>query len=120
MAFFTRLIFALFGMAFAVLLTLGVLIWLVLYLVFASLRWLVTGQKPQVLMMWQQIQAMRKGMQTGQRAPWSSGSHNSAGPWHEEPGHAQRWNAKGGLVEDAVVREVHDKARLPKDGAPPV
>ncbi len=51
MAFFTRLLFALIGVAFTV--------------VFACLRWMVTGQKPQVLMMWQQIQTMRKGMQSG-------------------------------------------------------
>ena len=66
MRFFTRLIFALIGMAFAVLFAIGVLCWLALYMVFAGLRWLATGQKPQVLMMWQQIQTMRKGMQSGQ------------------------------------------------------
>ena len=103
MAFFTRLLFTLLGMAFAVLFALGVLCWLVLYMVFASVRWLVTGQKPQVLMMWQQVQAMRKGMQPSQE------------PWHAEQGYAQRSGAKPDVVEDVVVREIHDTRNLPKD-----
>ena len=96
MAFFTRLILALLCMAFALLFTLGVLCWLALYLVFACLRWLLTGQKPQVVMMWQQIQAMRKGMQPSQ-------------------GHAQRSDAHSEVVHDVEVREIHDKRYLPKD-----
>ena len=96
MAFFTRLILALLGMAFALLFTLGVLCWLALYLVFACLRWLLTGQKPQVVMMWQQIQAMRKGMQPSQ-------------------GYAQRSDAHSEVVHDVEVREIHDKHYLPKD-----
>jgi hypothetical protein len=96
MAFFTRLILALLGMAFALLFTLGVLCWLALYLVFACLRWLLTGQKPQVVMMWQQIQAMRKAMQPRQ-------------------GFAQRSDADSEVVDDVEVREIHDKRYLPKD-----
>ena len=96
MAFFTRLILALLGMAFALLFTLGVLCWLALYLVFACLRWLLTGQKPQVVMMWQQIQAMRKAMQPRQ-------------------GFAQRSDADYEVVDDVEVREIHDKRYLPKD-----
>ena len=115
MVFFTRLIFALIGMAFAVLFAMGVLCWLVLYVAFACLRWLLTGQKPQVLMMWQQIQAMRKGMQTGQGARWSSWSRTGDGQWHQEQVDAQRRGREVNVVEDAVVREIHDKPRLPKD-----
>ena len=96
MAFFTRLILALLGMAFALLFTLGVLCWLVLYLVFACLRWLLTGQKPQVVMIWQQIQAMRKAMQPRQ-------------------GFAQRSDADSEVVDDVEVREIHGKRYLPKD-----
>ena len=102
-------------MAFAVLFTLGVLCWLVLYVAFACVRWLITGQKPQVLLMWQQIQAMRKGMQPGQGARWSSDARTSNGPWHEAQEHAQRWDTKSDVVEDAVVREIQDKRHLPKD-----
>ncbi|BDU52567.1 hypothetical protein [Limnohabitans sp. INBF002] len=113
MRFFTRLIFALIGMAFAILFAIGVLCWLALYVVFACLRWLTTGQKPQVLMMWQQIQAMRKGMQTGQGASWSSWSRSSDGQWHEAHGHVSNGDHKADVIEDAVVREIHDKRRLP-------
>jgi hypothetical protein len=115
MAFFTRLIFALIGMAFAVLFAVGVLCWLALYVVFACLRWLVTGQKPQVLMMWQQIQAMRKGMQPGQGATWASWSRSSDGQWHEAHGHAQRSGDSSDVIEDVVVREIHPTRQLPKD-----
>lgn len=115
MAFFTRLIFALIGMAFAVLFAVGVLCWLALYVAFASLRWLVTGQKPQVLMMWQQIKAMRKGMQSGQGSSWSSWSRTSDGQWHEAHGNAQSKALNADVVEDVVVREVHEQRQLPKD-----
>jgi hypothetical protein len=101
MAFITRLIFALIGMAFAVL--------------FACLRWLVTGQKPQVLLMWQQIQAMRKGMQAGQGATWSSWSRSSDGQWHQAQGRAQRSGDSSDVIEDVVVREIHHTHQLPKD-----
>ena len=115
MAFLTRFLFTLLGMAFALLFTLGVLCWLALYVAFACVRWLLTGQKPQVLMMWQQIQAMRKGMQTGQGASWSSGSRTSDGQWHEAQGQAPSKDPKVDVIEDAVVREIHDKRSLPKD-----
>jgi hypothetical protein len=96
MAFLTRLVLTLLGMAFALLFTLGVLCWLVLYVVFACLRWLMTGQKPQVVMMWQQVQAMRKGMQSRQ-------------------GYAQRSDPQSEVVDEVVVREIQDKRYLPKD-----
>jgi len=115
MAFLTRFIFALLGMAFAILCTLGVLCWLALYVVFACLRWLATGQKPQVLLMWQQIQAMRRGMQSGQGASWSSWSRSSDGQWHEAHGHTQRSSDSSDVIEDVVVREVHHTRQLPKD-----
>ncbi len=115
MAFFTRLIFTLIGMAFAVLFAVGVLCWLGLYVVFACLRWLVTGQKPQVLLMWQQIQAMRRGMQSGQGASWSSWSRTSDGQWHETHGQTSARDSKGEVIEDVVVREVHPTRQLPKD-----
>ena len=115
MGFFTRLIFTLIGMAFAVLFAIGVLCWLALYVVFACLRWLATGQKPQVLMMWQQIQAMRKGMQTGQGASWASWSRTSDGQWHEAHGQAKHEDYNLSVIEDVVVREVDDKRSIPRD-----
>ena len=115
MRFFTRLIFALIGMAFALLFAIGVLCWLALYVVFACLRWLATGQKPQVLMMWQQIQAMRKGMQSGQGASWSSWSRTSDGQWHKEQGYSQHTDSSSAVIEDVVVHEVHDKRALSRD-----
>lgn len=93
MAFFTRLILTLLGMAFALLFTVGVLCWLAVYVVFACLRWLLTGEKPQVVMMWQQMQAMRKGMQSGTRRP----------------------DTTSDVIEDVEVREISDKRYLPKD-----
>jgi hypothetical protein len=118
MAFITRLFITLLGMAFAVLMTVVVLCWLALFVAFASLRWLFTGQKPQVLMMWQQIQTMRKGMQSGQGARWSGGfrwSSKSDGARHEEPGPSYRSNAKPDVIEDVEVREIKEKRYLPKD-----
>jgi hypothetical protein len=115
MAFFTRLLFTLLGMAFAVLFAAVVLCWLVLYVAFACVRWLVTGQKPQVLMMWQQIQAMRKGMQPGQGAGWSGAPRASDKPWHEDQVHPQRSSMKTDVIEDVVVREIHDQRHIPKD-----
>ena len=115
MAFFTRFILALLGMAFAVLFAVGVLFWLVLYVAFACLRWLTTGQKPQVLLMWQQIQAMRKGMQSGTGVSWSSWSRTNDGQWHEERGYAKHKESNSSVIEDVVVREVQDKRYLPRD-----
>ncbi len=115
MRFFTRLIFALIGMAFAVVFAIGVLCWLGLYMVFACLRWLATGQKPQVLMMWQQIQAMRKCMQSGQGASWASWSRTSDGQWHETHGQAKHKDPNLSVIEDVVVREVDDKRSIPRD-----
>jgi hypothetical protein len=110
MAFFTRLIFALFSIAFAVLLTLALLCWLVLNVAFACLRWLATGQKPQVLLMWQQIQAIRKGMQSARGASWS---RSSDGQWHEVHAHPPAQDRD--VIEDVVVREISDKRKLSKD-----
>ena len=115
MAFFTRLLFTIFGIAFAVLFALVVVFWLTLYLAFTCMRWLLTGQKPQVLMMWQQIQAMRKGMQSGQRSQWSSWSRTSNEEWHEVHGQTLGCDHKENIIEDAVVREIHDTSRLSKD-----
>ena len=62
---------------------LGMLVALVLYTVYAVVRWLLTGRKPQVTVVWQQYQGMR-----------------------------QRFKSDAGTVQDDVidveVREVRD------------
>ena len=114
MAFFTRLIFALMGLSFTALFVIGVMCWLALYVVFVCLRWLATGQKPQVLLMWQQIQAMRKSMPSGQGASWASWSRTSDSRWQEAHGRTPASGRNADVIEDAVVREIHDKTSLPK------
>jgi hypothetical protein len=92
-----RLFMALLGLAFLA----GVLLALGVYIVFASLRWLVTGQKPQVVMVWQQFGQMRRG------ARWGAGM----GSPFEPP------SAPADDVVDVEVREVHERTpRLPGDG----
>ena len=115
MAFLTRFIFAVMGVGFAIVVTLSVLCGLVLYVVLAVLRWLATGQKPQVLLMWQQIQALRRGMQPGQGASGSRGSRSTNGRWHEAHEQGPAGNSKVEVIEDVVVRDISDKRSLPKD-----
>jgi hypothetical protein len=40
---------------------LGMLLFLLVYIVWATLRWLLTGQKPQVAVVWQRYRDMRRG-----------------------------------------------------------
>jgi hypothetical protein len=78
----------------------GLLLALGVYTVYASLRWLLTGRKPQVVLVWQQFRQMRRG--AGMR--WG-------GRMGQPPGAAQ--SASDDVV-DVEVREVHDRApRLP-------
>ena len=78
----------------------GLLLALGLYTVFATLRWLVTGRKPQVVLVWQQFGQLRKG------TIWPSGM-------------GQPFSARettDGNVVDVEAREVHEHARrLPDD-----
>lgn len=74
----------------------GLLLALGVYTVFATLRWLLTGRKPQVVLVWQQFSQLRKG------GVWGAGQ-----PF----GTAQ---APADDVVDVEVREVHEQApRLP-------
>jgi hypothetical protein len=107
MNLFTRLMLALMGLVFMGL----VALWLLVYGVFATLRWMVTGRKPQVVMMWQGLRAFRERGFQAQGFPGAQASPT------EHAGHVD--------VEDAVVREVHevrearavneDRPRLTKD-----
>jgi hypothetical protein len=56
-----RLLFKLFLAFFGLLLMLGMLLFLLVYIVWATLRWLLTGQKPQVAVVWQRYRDMRRG-----------------------------------------------------------
>lgn len=42
----------------------GLLLALGVYTVYATLRWLLTGRKPQVVLVWQQFSALRRGAGT--------------------------------------------------------
>lgn len=97
-----RLFMALLGLVFLA----GVLLALGVYVVFASVRWLLTGQKPQVVMVWQQFRLMRQG--TGMR--WGTGMGG-------EPFGSAAPDANDDVV-DVEVREVRTPVpRLPDDKA---
>jgi len=88
------LITGLLGLAFLA----GLLAALGLYIVFATVRWLFTGRKPQVVMVWQQFSELRKGARWGNRPGFESGFE------------AQRQDD----IVDVEVREVvEDAPRLP-------
>lgn len=115
MPLFSRLIITLFGIAFATLFIVAALVWLVLHLVFASLRWLATGQKPQAVLLWQQVQNIRRGMQSVQMRSWSFRATSGDVQLHESQRHSPHGVFKNGVVEDVVVRDVHETRTLPKD-----
>ena len=61
MNWIVRIFMGLLGLAFLA----GLLMALGLYIVFATVRWLLTGRKPQVVMVWQQFSQLRKGARWG-------------------------------------------------------
>jgi hypothetical protein len=76
----------------------GLLAALGLYIVFATVRWLLTGRKPQVVMVWQQFSELRKGARFGGQRGFGS---DSEAPRQDD-------------IVDVEVREVVDDApRLP-------
>ncbi len=75
----------------------GLLLALGVYTVFATLRWLLTGRKPQVVLVWQQFSQLRQGK------GWSAGM----GQPFDAPESSDD-------VVDVEAREVHEpKRRLP-------
>lgn len=96
-----RLFMTFMGLAFL----LGLVVALGLYIVWATLRWLLTGRKPQVAVVWQQYSAMRKNFgQGGFRAGTSQGFEGARG----------QHSAHDDQVVDVEVREVIEEAsRLP-------
>jgi hypothetical protein len=105
MNWIARIIMGLLGLGFLAALLIGLLC----YIVFATVRWLLTGRKPQVVMVWQQFSAMRQNFrQGGSRASSSEGFEHSRG--HGAP------YARDDQVVDVEVREVvEDAPRLPPD-----
>ena len=95
MNWIARIVMGLLGLAFLA----GLLVALGLYIVFASVRWLLTGRKPQVVMVWQQFSALRKGARWGGQQGFESGFES-----HRQDD-----------IVDVEVREVVDDApRLTK------
>ena len=92
------LVTGLLGLAFLA----GLLAALGLYIVFATLRWLLTGRKPQVVMVWQQFSELRKGARWGGQRGFGSGAPSGFESQRQDD------------IVDVEVREVVDDApRLP-------
>ena len=70
-----RIFMGLLGLAFLA----GLLVALGLYIVFATVRWLLTGRKPQVVMVWQQFSELRKGARWGGQRGFESGFESGPG-----------------------------------------
>jgi hypothetical protein len=91
--FLIKLFVAILGLGFL----LGMLLFLSIYMVWAALRWLITGKKPQVAVLWQQYSTIRKNFRHSP-SPASS---------------ANRYSSDDSVV-DVEVREVKESdKRLP-------
>ena len=108
MNWIARILMGLLGLGFLAALLLGLLC----YIVFATLRWLLTGRKPQVVMVWQQFSSMRQNFkQGGFRPPSSQG--------FEDPrGHGTPFPRDDQVVDVEVREVVEDAPRLPTDRRP--
>ena len=75
MNWIAKIFMALMGMG----LLAGLLVALGLYTVWASVRWLLTGRKPQVVLVWQQFSQLRKGARfgAGRDQPFGTAQTNS-------------------------------------------
>lgn len=97
-----KIFMALLGLIFLLVLLFGV----VCYTVYATVRWLLTGRKPQVVMVWQQFSAMRQNFRQGgfRTGPGFDGSKERNAPF-----------AHNDQVVDVEAREVvEDAPRLPR------
>jgi hypothetical protein len=88
--FLVKLFVAILGLV----MLLGMLFFLLIYVFWAALRWLITGQKPQVAVVWQQYSTMRKNFQ----------QRSSSAP------NANRYSTDESVV-DVEVRELKDPDR---------
>jgi len=68
MNFIAKIFMGLLGLTFLA----GLLVALGGYTVFAALRWLLTGRKPQVVLVWQQFSQLRKGGVWGAGQPFGA------------------------------------------------
>ncbi len=108
MNWIVRIVMGLLGLFFLAVLLLGLLC----YIVYATVRWLLTGRKPQVVMVWQQFSAMRQNFRQG-------GFRASSSQGFEHPRGQGTPFARDDQVVDVVVREVvEDAPRLPSDRRP--
>ncbi len=92
MNWIARVFMGLFGLVFLA----GVLAALGVYMVFASVRWLLTGRKPQGVLVWQLFRNMRKQGPVG-RAAWGNDAAANAD------------------VVDVDVREVQEVPEVKED-----
>ena len=90
MNWITKIFMGLLGLGLLV----GLLLALGVYTVFATLRWLLTGRKPQVVLVWQQFSQLRKG------AGWAAGMGQPFGT-----------PQAGDDVVDVEAREVYEPTR---------
>jgi hypothetical protein len=72
MNWIARIIMGLLGLGFLAALLFGLLC----YIVYATVRWLLTGRKPQVVMVWQQFSTLRKGTRWGGQGGFESASQS--------------------------------------------
>jgi hypothetical protein len=108
MNWIARIIMGLLGLGFLAALLFGLLC----YIVYATVRWLLTGRKPQVVMVWQQFSAMRQNFRQG-------GFRPEPGQSFEGPRGQGAPFARDDQVVDVEVREVlEDAPRLPSDRRP--
>jgi len=114
MNWIARMVMGLLGLVFLAVLLAA----LGLYTVFATLRWLLTGRKPQVVLVWQQFGALRKQFhesRAGGRYPNDPRDRSDprAGPSAFGTGFERQNQAD---IVDVEAREVVDNApRLPKN-----
>jgi hypothetical protein len=103
MNWIARIFMGLLGLGFLAVLLMGLLC----YIVYATLRWLLTGRKPQVVMVWQQFSNLRKNFRQG-------GFRTEPGPGFEDPRKRSAPFAHDDRVVDVEAREVvEDAQRLP-------
>ena len=108
MNWIARIVMGLLGLGFLAALLFGLLC----YTVYAALRWLLTGRKPQVVMVWQQFSTMRQNFRQG-------GFRTSTRPGFEQPrGNGAPFERDDQVVDVEVREVVEDAPRLPPERRP--